>query len=120
MVRRLLLLVFPLGLSAGCSSAIVGKWEASSENGGAEGKFRFAKVEFTKDGKFTAEETQAEARHESAGTYQFTGFELKLKTEKGERKYGAVYNAFTNTLKVTHRESGKSVVMKRLKESATP
>ena len=120
MVRRLLLLAFPLGLVAGCSSAIVGKWEASSDSGGAEVKFRFAKVEFTKEGKFTAEETQVEARHEAAGTYQFTGFELKLTTEKGERKYGAVYNAFTNTLKVTEPKSGRSVVMKRAKESAAP
>ena len=114
MSRNFVLLCALAGLLGGCSQLIVGRWEAASETGGAEGKFRFARVQFTRDGKFIAEEALADSRHEAEGTYQFTGLELIVRTDSGERRYGAIYNAFNDTLTVTDRASGKSVTMKRV------
>ena len=91
--KRWTVSVILVGLAAwvtGCSNTLVGSWENTSKPEGQA--FYLHNATFKDDGTYTASAKQGEENVRLAGTYEFDGFNLKLKTPgKPERKYGATY-----------------------------
>lgn len=84
---------------AGCNSALVGTWKTDSAE--APKGFAIQSVTFKDDNTYEAAARQGDQSTRLAGTYDFNGFELKLKSPgKPERKYGAtVYMGRTLEIK---------------------
>ncbi len=84
-------LILALGLApAGCNSALEGAWKTDPVPEGEA--FYIIEAQFKEDGTYTASARQGEALLRLAGTYDFNGFTLRLKTPgKPMRKYSAVY-----------------------------
>lgn len=77
-------------LSTGCNSVLVGTWKATEEPKG-EG-FALTTATFKDDGTYTAMAKRADETVKLAGTYDFNGAKLKLKTPgKPDRDYGATF-----------------------------
>ncbi len=86
---RFLALAF-LVAATGCSSSLVGAWENTSEQKGES--FYITNATFKDNGDYVATAKQGGEDVRLAGTYEFDGFKLKLKTAgKPERTYGATF-----------------------------
>ena len=95
----------------GCSNTLVGSWENTSEPEGQ--KFYLHNATFKDDGTYTASAKQGEENVRLAGTYEFDGFNLKLKTPgKPERKYGATYMMAGPTLQLS-QDGNKQTLKKK-------
>ena len=90
-LRSRMSVVVLVGLAAsvvGCNSALVGSWENATKPEGQSSYLHNAT--FKSDGTYTAAAKQGEENVRLAGTYEFDGFNLKLKQPgKPERKYSA-------------------------------
>lgn len=97
--------------AAGCSNALVGSWENTTKPEGQA--FYLHNATFKDDGTYTASAKQGEENVRLAGTYEFDGFNLKLKTPgKPERKYGASYMMVGQTLQLKEGESKQTLKKK--------
>jgi hypothetical protein len=97
-------------LAGGCSSALVGTWKTDPVPEGES--FVITNATFKDDSTYTASARQGDQNIRLAGTYEFDGFGLKLKTPgKPERTYGATYNMMMKTLEL--RSGDKKQVMKK-------
>lgn len=86
-------------VTAGCSSTLVGTWENTGKADDA--KFVITNATFNDNGTYVASAKQGEENVRLAGTYEFDGFNLKLKNPgKPERKYGATYMMMGQTLEI--------------------
>jgi hypothetical protein len=84
-------LVFVCGLLAtGCGGVLVGTWKAEPEPKDMPAYINSAT--FKSDNTYTAVEKKGEAVEKFAGTYEFNGASLKLKSPgKPDRTYKATY-----------------------------
>ena len=109
--RRLTIVILVLGIGAvaGCNAALVGSWRTDPVPQGE--KFYITTVTFKDDNTYTAAAKEGDQNVRLAGTYEFDGFHLKLKTPgKPDRSYGAtVY--MNRTLKLSAGD--KNVTMKK-------
>jgi len=99
-----------LGLLSGCSSALVGTWKADAapEDAG----FYIKSATFKDNGDFVAAARKGDETVRLAGTYEFDGMTLRLKTPgKQERTYPATYLMVPPTLRVT--QDGQTVDLKK-------
>lgn len=86
-------------VAVGCSSTLVGTWENTGKADDA--KFVITNATFNDNGTYVASAKQGEENVRLAGTYEFDGFNLKLKNPgKPERKYGATYMMMGQTLEI--------------------
>jgi outer membrane lipopolysaccharide assembly protein LptE/RlpB len=111
MTKRLasLLLVLAAGSLAGCGSALVGTWK--SDPMPKDDKFAIQQVTFKSDNTYTASAKEGDQNVRLAGTYEFNGFNLKLKTPaKPERTYGAMV-VMGRTLEL--KRDGQKITMKK-------
>jgi hypothetical protein len=104
-----LVLILAAGAVVGCNTALVGTWK--SDPMPKDEAFALQQVTFKDDNTYTASAKEAEQSVRLAGTYEFNGFNLKLKTPgKPDRAYGAaVYMGRTLELK----KDNKSITMKK-------
>jgi hypothetical protein len=107
-----LLLVVGMAVCAtGCSNTLVGTWENASKPEGQA--FYLHNATFKDDGTYTASAKQGDENVRLAGTYEFDGFNLKLKTPgKPERKYGATYVMAGPTLELKNGSNKQSLKKK--------
>jgi len=88
---RFVALVVALPIAAalvGCNSALVGTWKADAAPAGE--KFAIQNVTFKDDNTYTGSAKEGDQNVRLAGTYEFNGFNLKLKSPgKPDRQYGA-------------------------------
>jgi hypothetical protein len=77
-------------LIGGCAGALVGTWKADPEPKDAAAYINSAT--FKNDNTYTAVEKKGDQVDKFAGTYEFNGFNLKLKSPgKPDRVYSATY-----------------------------
>jgi hypothetical protein len=90
---------------SGCS--IAGQWEAT----GQAGDFQLARATFNEDKTYESTAQYRGHSHTSTGKYSFNGMNLTLTPDDGspQRSYGASLGLGGKTLKVTHKQDGKSV-----------
>jgi hypothetical protein len=94
---------------AGCNAALVGTWKTDSPAAG-DG-FAISTATFKDDNTYTAAAKEGDQNVRLAGTYEFNGFNLKLKTPgKPDRTYGAMV-VMGNTLELNSGD--KKVTMKK-------
>ncbi len=76
--------------AAGCSGALVGSWKADPEP--KDMPAYISSASFKGDNTYTALEKKGETMEKFAGTYEFNGATLKLKSPgKPDRVYKALY-----------------------------
>ena len=91
--RRLILVTPLMALIVGCNSALVGTWRA--EPVPKDVPFAIQSATFKDDNTFTAAALENNQSVRIAGTYDFNGVALKLKTPgKPERDYKATVIMF--------------------------
>lgn len=96
-------------LITGCGQALVGSWETTEKSEVKD--FAIRNATFKDDGTYVASALKGEETVRLAGTYEFDGFNLKLKDPgKPERKYSATV-VMGNTLKLKSGES--KITMKK-------
>ena len=94
-----MLFVFAL-LTAGCGGALVGTWKADPEP--KEMSSYISSATFKSDNTYTAVEKKGETVDKFAGTYEFSGTSLKLKSpSKPDRVYKATYLMMGPKLELT-------------------
>jgi hypothetical protein len=104
-----LLFVFAL-LTTGCGGMLVGTWKADPEPKDMPAYINSAT--FKSDNTFTAVEKKGDAVEKFAGTYEFSGATLKLKSpSKPERSYKATYIMMGPKLDLTIGD--KKLVLKK-------
>lgn len=109
--RRLSMLVLTLTVAvfAGCNSALVGTWKADAAP--ANEKFYIQSATFKDNNTYTAAAKEGDQNVRLAGTYEFNGFNLKLKTPgKPDRTYNAMV-VMGKSLEL--KSDGKKVVMSK-------
>ncbi|HVP10426.1 MAG TPA: hypothetical protein VMV94_04465 [Phycisphaerae bacterium] len=94
-----ILFVFAL-LTAGCGGALVGTWKADPEP--KDMSAYISSVTFKSDNTYSAVEKKGDAMDKFAGTYEFNGANLKLKSPgKPDRTYKALYEMMGPKLDLT-------------------
>lgn len=97
-------------LVTGCSNSLVGTWENSGKTEGQ--KFTIVNATFKDNGTYVASAKEGDESVRLAGTYEFDGFNLKLKAPgKPERKYGATYVMMGPSLEI--RDGADKQVLKK-------
>ncbi len=93
----------------GCNTALVGTWKADAAP--ACEKFYIQTATFKDNNTYTAAAKEGEQSVRLAGTYEFNGFNLKLKTPgKPDRAYGAMV-MMGKTLEL--KSDGKTMKMQK-------
>lgn len=109
--RRLASLIVIVAAAAvvGCNGALVGTWK--SDPMPKDEGFAIQQVTFKSDNTYTATAKEGEQNIRMAGTYEFNGMNLKLKTPgKPDRAYGAMV-VMGKTLEL--KKDNKKVSMKK-------
>jgi hypothetical protein len=82
-------MLLSIAAAAGCNSALVGTWKG--EPAAKDEPFAIQTVTFKDDNTYTGAAKERDQPVRLAGTYEFNGFNLKLKTPgKPDRTYGAM------------------------------
>ena len=96
MKAKLAVMSLGLFMLAGCSKALVGKWQVDKNAPELkQAKTIIKSAEFTDDGVFRADVIQTgkdgtkETRMKT-GKYQFNGFQLKLSSKEGDQVWNAM------------------------------
>lgn len=111
-VKMTLCLIAFCFVFGGCSSSLVGTWENPEPKADA-GDFIINNATFKDDGTYVASARKGEESVRLAGTYEFNGFNLKLKTPgKPERSYNATYLMMGPTLELRDGEMKQSLKKK--------
>jgi len=93
----------------GCNSTLHGTWKTDPVPKGEA--FYIIEAQFKDDGTYRATAKKGDEVVKLAGTYDFNGMKLVLKSPgKPERKYGAAY-VLGGSLKLTHED--KKLTMKK-------
>ena len=104
-----LLLMLAIAAVAGCNSALVGTWK--SDPPPKEEGFAIQQVTFRNDNTYAATAREGPQNVSFAGTYEFNGMQLKLKTPgKPDRAYGAMV-VMGRTLEL--KKDNQKVTMKK-------
>lgn len=83
------IVVVVVAMAAGCNGALVGSWKADPEP--KDMPAYIGSASFKNDNTYTVVEKKGEAVEKFAGTYEFNGFSLKLKSPgKPDRVYKAM------------------------------
>jgi hypothetical protein len=94
----------------GCNSALVGSWDNASKPEGQP--FYLHNATFKSDGTYTASAKRGEENVRLAGTYEFDGFNLKLKQPgKPERIYGTT-NVMGQKLELSDGKTKQTLIKK--------
>ncbi len=99
-------------MTTGCSSSLVGTWENPEPKADA-GDFVINNATFKDDGTYVASARKGDETIRLAGTYEFDGFHLKLKTPgKPQRNYNATYMMMGPTLDLRDGDMKQSLKKK--------
>ena len=81
-------IVLAAGAIVGCNSTLVGTWKTDPMP--KDAPFVIQQVTFKDDNTYTASAKENDQNVRLAGTFDFNGFQLRLKTpQKPDRSYGA-------------------------------
>lgn len=107
-----LMTLLGLPLLVGCGRAIVGDWRMVQAIPNRD-VFCVDEATFRRDGTFTATTTiEGRTSHET-GTYQFTGFKLRLRPQAGGQR---AYTAQLKPGELLLRDGERKVVLKKVKK----
>ncbi len=94
-----IVLVFAFALMAtGCNAVLVGSWKSADE---PKDQAFYKTMTFKDDNTYTAIAKKGDEVSKDAGTFDFNGASLKLKTPgQKERDFQASFNSFTKSLEL--------------------
>lgn len=104
-----LILLLPLVLT-GCQNAIVGRWELVEARPNRE-TFAIDDAVFRKDGSFQATMTIEGLTNQASGTYDFIGYQLKLRPSTGGQQ---TFSAFLKPGRLELKEGRRIAILEKI------